>query len=72
MRLLWLAVSAAPLAQACSVCFGVTEARAIKGLTWGLFMLLGATFSILAVLVVAIRRIEAQRQEAALKGSHGR
>lgn len=50
---------------ACAVCFGKPAGSGLfKGLTWGLIVLLGATFLILAVFALAILRIEKAREEA--------
>jgi len=50
-------------AFACAVCFGkdVENAGLVDGLSWGLLILLGSTFAILAVLVAAVVRIERGR-----------
>ena len=77
MRLLALLPAAALLlipkaVLACAVCFGNSETRIVQGLTWGLYLLLGCTFSILLILARAVWRIEKNRESLALKGGHGR
>lgn len=59
MRLLPLLLARA--AQACTVCFGGGEGRLSQGLTWGILLLITVTFSILAVLTIAVLRIEKRR-----------
>ena len=47
---------------ACAVCFGGTDnAGLVSGLNWGIFILMGFTFSILAALMFAVYKIEQGR-----------
>lgn len=58
-------------ALACAVCFGVDSENAglAKGLTWGLFLLLGSTFAVLGTMVVGVLRME--RRRVALQAAPG-
>jgi len=54
-------------APACAVCFsGKAEGVAglVSGITWGIFILLAATFSAMAGLVAVVVKIEKQRAAA--------
>lgn len=49
--------------KACAVCFGQTDnAGLVSGLTWGIVVLLGATFLLIGWLVAAVWRIEKDRE----------
>ena len=54
----------AAAAAACAVCANPADARVFSGLTYGLFILLGSVFSILAVLTRVVMKIERKRAEA--------
>ena len=57
-------------ASACAVCFGLGQTDLARGLTIGIFVLVGSTFSILAALVTAILRIERHRALADQAPAH--
>jgi len=60
-------------ALACAVCFGQSsDANLAQAYTWALGILMGATFSILGILVYAVYRIEKRREESAQVGYFGR
>lgn len=48
---------------ACATCFGANDNAPglARGLVWGLFILLGATFGILGALTYAVAQIEKRR-----------
>ena len=49
--------------QACAVCFGKTDNQGlVQGLTWGIAILIGATFFILTGIVRMVLKIEKQRE----------
>lgn len=58
-------------ALSCGVCFGADSENAglAKGLTWGLFLLLGSTFAVLGTMVVGVLRME--RRRVALQAAPG-
>lgn len=48
--------------QACAVCFGKTDNLNLgKAFNWGILILLAFTFSILAVLILTMYKIEKRR-----------
>lgn len=52
-------------ASACSVCFGANDYGGLKdGLTWGLIVLLSATFAIVLTLIYAVIRMEKRKAAA--------
>lgn len=58
----WI-LSLSRAASACPVCFGKTSDNAglFAGLTWGLFILLGCTFLIIAKLAAVVMNVEKAR-----------
>ena len=69
--LLALQALAPKAALACAVCFGADSENAglAQGLTWGLVVLLGSTFTLLGSMVYAVVRIE--RRRLALQAATG-
>lgn len=56
---------AAEAARACPVCYGANDYGGLKsGLTWGLAILLSATFAIILTLIYAVVRMERRKAAA--------